>query len=94
MQTILSVCAGITAVAAAAAVAAKLALSVTAIRKGQQCLLRQQMLETYYNCKQEKKIRQYRYENFVLSYRAYKALGGNSFIDKIYEEIKEWEVIS
>ena len=34
------------------------------------------------------------FENFVKLYNAYKALGGNSFIDKIYEEIKTWEVIT
>jgi hypothetical protein len=27
-------------------------------------------------------------------YEGYKALKGNSFIDKIYGEIKTWEVIS
>ena len=41
---------------------------------------------------EENKIRQYEYENFVFSYKAYKALGGNSFIDKIYKEVQTWEV--
>jgi hypothetical protein len=27
-------------------------------------------------------------------YEAYKALKGNSFIDRIYEEVKEWEIVS
>ena len=27
-------------------------------------------------------------------YEAYKALKGNSFIDKIYKEIQEWEIVS
>lgn len=27
-------------------------------------------------------------------YEAYKALKGNSFIDKIYSEVKEWEVVT
>mgnify|MGYP003297251069 CR=1 FL=1 len=39
-------------------------------------------------------IRQYEYENFVLLYEAYKALKGNSFIDKIYKEVQTWKVIS
>ncbi len=57
-------------------------------------LLRAEMLRTYYKCKDEKKIRQYDAENFVLSYKAYKALKGNSFIDDINETVKKWEVIT
>lgn len=64
------------------------------LRDGQKCLLRHNMLHTYYRHREEKKIRQYEYEDFVAEYNAYKALKGNSFIQKIYEEIKEWEVIS
>ena len=52
------------------------------------------MLRTYYHNKDDKKIRQYEYENFVYLYEAYHALNGNSFIDKIYDEIKSWEIIS
>lgn len=64
------------------------------IKKGQLCQLRSDMLTIYYHNKDDKKIRQYEYENFVLMYEAYKALKGNSFIDKIYSEVKTWEVIS
>lgn len=60
---------------------------------GQKCQLRSEMLQIYYHNRDGKKIRQYEYENFVLLYEAYKALKGNSFIDKIYSEIKKWEVI-
>lgn len=61
---------------------------------GVKCQLRSEMLRIYYHNRESKKIRQYEYENFVFLYEAYKALGGNSFIDKIYSEVKEWEVIS
>lgn len=64
------------------------------IKKGQLCQLRSDMLQIYYHNKNDKKIRQYEYENFVLLYEAYKALKGNSFIDKIYSEVKTWEVIT
>ena len=64
------------------------------IRKGQRCQLRSDMLRIYYSNKGEEKIRQYEYENFVMLYEAYKALKGNSFIDKIYSEVKKWEVIT
>lgn len=64
------------------------------ISNGTKCQLRSDMLGIYYKYKNSKKIRQYDYENFVLLYEAYKALKGNSFIDKIYKEIQEWEIIS
>ena len=67
-------------------------LGVTASKAGVRCLLRSDMLHTYYKHKDEDKIRQYELENFIHLYNAYKALGGNSFIDKIKGEIDEWEV--
>ena len=60
----------------------------------QKCQLRSEMLRIYYHNREKKTIRQYEYENFVFLYEAYKALKGNSFIDKIYSEVKTWEVIS
>ena len=70
---------------------------IVAIRKisdGTKCQLRSEMLRIYYHNRTKGIIRQYEYENFVLLYDAYKALNGNSFIDKIYREVQEWEVIS
>ena len=61
---------------------------------GQKCLLRSDMLNIYYHNREKKVIRQYEYENFVMLYEAYKALKGNSFIDTIYSEVKEWEVVT
>ena len=67
---------------------------VVKIANGQKCQLRNDMLRIYYRNHDTGKIRQYEYENFVFLYEAYKALKGNSFIDKIYKEVQEWEVIS
>lgn len=64
------------------------------IMRGTKCQLRSDMLRIYYHNRETKKIRQYEYENFVLLYEEYKALKGNSFIDKIYKEIQTWEIIS
>ena len=69
-------------------------ISVKKIADGQKCQLRSEMLRTYYRHKDDEKIRQYEYENFVYCYEAYKALKGNSFIDKIYKEVQTWEVLS
>ena len=62
--------------------------------QGIKCLLRSEMLRTYYGNKETGKIRQYELENFIHLYKAYKALRGNSFIDKIYKEVMAWEVIT
>ena len=67
-------------------------ISVRKIANGQKCQLRSEMLRTYYHHKETEQIRQYEYENFVYCYEAYKALKGNSFIDKIYTEVKAWEI--
>ena len=64
------------------------------LTNGMKCQLRSDMLRTYYANKNTKKIRQYELENFVYLYKAYKALKGNSFIDKIYKEVMTWEVIT
>jgi hypothetical protein len=56
------------------------------------CQLRSEMLRIYYNNKPAKTIHQFEYENFAMLYKAYKALGGNSFIDKIWREIQSWEI--
>ena len=69
-------------------------VSVCRISNGTRCQLRSEMLRIYYHSRETGKIRQYEYENFVMLYEAYKALKGNSFIDKIYEEVHSWEIIT
>lgn len=64
------------------------------IQEGQKCQLRSEILRIYYHNKDDRKIRQYELENVVTLYKAYKLLGGNSFIDLVYEEVITWEVIS
>lgn len=68
-------------------------LSMRRIKDGTKCQLRSEMLRIYYRNRENKTIRQYEYENFVFLYEAYKALNGNSFIDKIWSEAREWEVV-
>ena len=66
---------------------------VMKIAEGQKCLLRSEMLQIYYRNRETGQIHQHEYENFVFLYEAYKAMKGNSFIDKIYKEVQTWEVI-
>ena len=70
---------------------------LAAIRKltdALKCRLRHDMLHTYYRHREDRTIRQYELEDFLFLYRGYKALGDNSFIDRIKSEIDEWEVVS
>lgn len=69
-------------------------VSIGKISDGTKCQLRSEMLRIYYHNRETEKIRQYEYENFVMLYEAYKALKGNSFIDKIYAEVKTWDVVT
>ena len=69
-------------------------ISVRKIADGTRCQLRSEMLRIYYNNKDSEKIRQYELENFIMLYDAYKALKGNSFVDKINSDVLSWEVIS
>ncbi|MBQ6714314.1 MAG: hypothetical protein IJN15_02055 [Clostridia bacterium] len=69
-------------------------ITIKKISNGTKCQLRSEMLRIYYHNRQTGEIRQYEYENFVFLYEAYKALGGNSFIDKIYAEVKKFKIIS
>ena len=62
------------------------------IVEGQKCQLRTAMLHTYYRCKAKEEIRQYERENFDKLYHAYKKLGGNSFVDDIYDDIRKYDV--
>lgn len=66
--------------------------SMHKISEGTKCQLRSEMLRIYYHNRDKGEIRQYEYENFVMLYEAYKALKGNSFIDKIYEEVRSWVI--
>ena len=67
---------------------------ILCLTNGIKCLLRSDMLSIYYHNRESETIRQYELENFVLLYNAYKALRGNSFIDKIKNDVMKWEVIT
>ena len=63
------------------------------IREGQRCLLRSEIVKIYYRHVRDKQLHEYEFRNLVQCYEAYKALKGNSFIDHIYAEMQEWEII-
>lgn len=82
----------ITEIAVLLGVIAPIFKKIHKISEGTKCQLRSEMLRIYYQNQETEEIRQYEYENFVMLYEAYKALNGNSFIDKIYEEVHSWDI--
>ena len=68
-------------------------MGTEAVREGQRCLLRAEIVRLYYRHRDEKNLREYEYRLLEQCYKAYKVLRGNSFIDHIYAEMQEWEII-
>lgn len=60
---------------------------------GEKCLLRCEILNIYYKGLETRIIHQYDAENLVHLYEAYKARGGNSFIDEVYSDIRTWTIV-
>lgn len=94
VASVMQLCTLITVVAGAGAVVWKVYSKCAAVVEGIRCQLRTEMLRTYYRHKDDGVIRQYEMENFEHNYKAYKALGGNSFIGNLHEEVVTWEVVS
>ena len=65
----------------------------TAIKIGVQCLLRNVIKDMYYSNRESKTLREYERKTLDSCYEAYKALGGNSFITHLVEEMRTWEII-
>ena len=61
-------------------------------RNGQLCLLRNELLKIYYKYKDQEELPQYEAQNFTMMYDAYKARGGNSFIDEVHTHVIKWEL--
>lgn len=94
MQNLLAAASALITLASAAGIISYIVMWALRVIEGIRCQLRTTMLRTYYNHLEDKKIRQYEFENFEKTYNAYKALKGNSFIDKIHEEVRKWKVIT
>ena len=98
LASIAALCSEVTIILGAAALLIKPVrnklLGLDKLTDALKCQLRHDMLHTYYRHRDDHTIRQYELEDFLFLYRGYKALGGNSFIDRIKSEIDEWEVIS
>ena len=87
-------CTRITAIAAATGVLWKVYRRFADAVEGIRCILRSEMLRVYYHNREAEQIRQYEAENFEHNYKAYVALGGNSFIGNVHKEVTQWEIVS
>ena len=68
-------------------------LGTKEIRDGQRCLLRSAIMQIYRDNKATRTLTEYEYRHLEFCYKAYKALGGNTFIDHIYAEMQGWAII-
>ena len=50
-------------------------------------------MQVYREHKDTRTLSEYEYRHLEYCYKAYKAVGGNSFIDHIYAEMQEWDII-
>ena len=68
-------------------------LGTEALREGQRCLLRSEIVRLYYRHAKDKQLREFEFRNLSQCYKGYQALGGNSFVEHIYREMQEWEIV-
>ena len=74
----------------------RLGASIKAEKDGLQCLLRSRIREIYYkHCDEERAtIREYERQDLDDLYAGYKVLGGNHFVDDLYEKMRNWKVVT
>ena len=56
-------------------------------------VLREKIMAIYHKNKHERSMSEYEREALIQYYKDYKALKGNSYIDRRYERMKRWETI-
>ena len=63
------------------------------INESIKCTLRNDILDIYDRCKDEKKITHYQLQSMMCSYDRYKKLHGNSFVAEIIERVQEFKLV-
>lgn len=66
---------------------------VKSIHRGTKCSLRNDIVEIYEQCKPTKTITRYQLETVCLSFEEYQKLKGNSFVEKLVDEIKTFKIV-
>ena len=65
---------------------------VKSIQRGTKCTLRNDIVEIYEQCKTTRTITRYQLETVCLSFVEYKKLKGNSFVEKLVDEMKRFTI--
>lgn len=66
---------------------------IYAMIQATKCSLRNDILSIYDHCKDKKQITLYQFQAIMYSYKIYKLLRGNSFVEEIIEKVKSFELI-
>ncbi len=64
-----------------------------AMLEATKCSLRNDILGIYDRCKDTKKITKWQLESIEYSYKQYKMLKGNSFVETLVEKVEDFEII-
>lgn len=56
-------------------------------------VLREKIMNIYHKNKHDRTMTEYEHEALIQYYKDYKALDGNSYIDKRYNRMKQWQVV-
>ena len=65
----------------------------SAMIEATKCSLRNDILEIYDRCKDKKQITKYQLESIEYSYKQYKSLKGNSFVQNLVEKVEDFEIV-
>ena len=65
----------------------------SAMIEATKCSLRNDILEIYDRCKDKEEITKYQLQSIEYSYKQYKALKGNSFVENIYERVQKFKIV-
>lgn len=66
---------------------------VAALAESAKDVLREKIMAIYHKNKKSRQLEEHEKEALVQYYKDYKAIKGNSYIDKYYGRMKNWEVI-
>lgn len=66
---------------------------IKSIVEATRCSLRNDILDIYDRCKETRTITHYQLQAIMYSYKIYKKLKGNSFIEEIIEKVKQFELL-
>lgn len=66
---------------------------VNNINQSIKCTLRNDILDIYDRCKDQKKITHYQLQSIMSSYDQYKKRKGNSFVAEIIERVQDFELV-